>query len=461
MADFFEELAALLPRLGPAGDLLAIAAAPVAVAVTGFVINNLKEARITALQGAMDRLKDERDAQLAREQETAARSAAQLQEQLQRLQASYDVLDARYQRVTQAGAVIQAQLQTIQDIAGDIADRIGVEECSILVPAPTKIAGDAAEHLVFLYASGPAAETLKSVHVPIATSDAGAVYRSGAAAITDAAGNSARAFSQQTDAVTGFTTKEKLSVCLRYRTRTVGVAQFVNKIGGAFAPADVQRAGDECLQLAGRVAEFTADPARLIALGHAPREKSVEATIMAIDLSGFSRLFETLDNNIITDLLNQYFREVCQVALAEGTSVDQFIGDGALFTFNVAEPRADHAAAGLSAARQMREAFRRLRAKWEQLGHASAGDLFLRVGLSFGEVVRAEVGYRSTRATVIGTPVNTASKACASAPRDRDVIVVTAPFRAALGGSVHLAAVEAAPLRGASQPEAAPLFELV
>lgn len=440
MADVYSEAAGLIPKLGPAGDLLALSAAPIAVAVTAFLITHLKEARITTLQGAIDRLKEERDFQIAKEQEAAAKDAARIREQLDSLQADYQSLEAKYQRVTQAGAVIQTQLKTIEDMAGDIADRIGVDECSILVPAPTRIAGDTPENLVFLYASGPAAEALKHVHVPMGGSGAGAVYQSGEAAVTRSAGAKTPAFSTKTDTVTGFTTREMLSVCLRYRTRTVGVAQFVNKHGGAgFTPEDVQRAQNECLQLAGRVAEFVADPTRLIALGHAPREERVEATIMVIDLSGFSRMFETLDSSVITDLLNQYFQDVCRIAMDQGADIDQFMGDGALLTFNVIDRKPDHAESALNAARHMREAFRRLREKWRLLGHVAAGQLFLRIGLSFGKVARAEIGYRNSRMTVIGKPVNTAAKACGAAPRDRDVIVVTPAFNAAVMGSIDIA----------------------
>ena len=439
MSDFYSEAAGFLPKLGPAGDLLAITAAPIAVVVTAFVISNLNEAKITTLQGAIDRVKDDRDFQIAKAQAASATTAAQLQAEVERLRANHEALEGKYQRVTQAGAVIQTQLKTIEDMADDIADRIGVDQCSILVPAPTKIAGDTPEHLIFLYASGPAAATLEHVHVPIATSGAGAVYRSGEAAITRSAGATTPAFSKQTDTVTGFTTHEMLSVCLRYRTRTVGVAQFINKRGGAFTSDDRERAGNECLQLAGRVAEFVADPTKLIALGHAPREERVEATIMAIDLSRFSGMFETLDSNVITDLLNQYFQDLCRIAMDHGGEVDQFMGDGALLTFNVIDRQADHAVAALNAARQMREAFRRLRGKWRMLGHAAAGELFMRIGLSCGKVARAEIGYRASRMTVIGTAVNMASKACAAAPRDRDTIVVTPTFKAAVMGSIDLA----------------------
>jgi class 3 adenylate cyclase len=87
----------------------------------------------------------------------------------------------------------------------------------------------------------------------------------------------------------------------------------------------------------------------------------------------------------------------------------------------------------------MREAFRRLREKWRLLGHVAAGQLFLRIGLSFGKVARAEIGYRNSRMTVIGKPVNTAAKACGAAPRDRDVIVVTPAFNAAVMGSIDIA----------------------
>ena len=90
----------------------------------------------------------------------------------------------------------------------------------------------------------------------------------------------------------------------------------------------------------------------------------------------------------------------------------------------------NHADSALAAALELRTSFRALRDRWLTLGYAGMADVRLRVGLACGPVTRVEIGYQTSRLTVIGAPVNGASNACNAGPRDRDTIIVEERFRA-------------------------------
>ena len=120
---------------------------------------------------------------------------------------------------------------------------------------------------------------------------------------------SGAAFATRTDKSTGYKTNDALSVCLRYRNRHVGVAQFLNKRTGRFDSEDTDRALALSATLAIRVGEFMSDPRRIAEMGHAPRSNRYKVTIMLADLTNDAKLFDSLDSSVITDLLNQYFQE--------------------------------------------------------------------------------------------------------------------------------------------------------
>jgi class 3 adenylate cyclase len=144
-------------------------------------------------------------------------------------------------------------------------------------------------------------------------------------------------------------------------------------------------------------------------------------------------LFERLDASVITDLLNQFFQELCAIALRHGAVVDQYIGDGVLLIFNIDQDQKKHETAALKAAEEMRSAFRNLKQRWITLGYDGTDVLFVRFGLSSGEVTRAEIGHaHARRVTVIGPPVNAAAYACEGGPRSHDTICITHEMREAL-----------------------------
>jgi len=317
----------------------------------------------------------------------------------------------------------------ITSSVADIALRLNAKDYSILVPAPTLVPGDRPDELVFLCASGPQGAKLRSVRVPIETSMSGQVFLSGKSTIASP-GPSGSGFSKQTDKVANYHTDETLSACLLYRGEVRGVAQFLNKRNGRFAGEDVERAEELCGNLSTLVGEFVADPTRLGELGYSPRRNDFAATVMFADLSGYSNLFDQLDNSVINDILNQYFEAMGNVAFAHNAVIDQFIGDGMLIVFGGNAQARDHRSEAIKAAREMLAIFGRLRERWATIQYRGAEALFVRLGLASGPITRTEIGHRQfRRVTVLGACVNNAAAVCERAPRGRDTICVSRALR--------------------------------
>ena len=411
MPTIWDQLAGLLQAIGPVGTAVAVAAGPVAAGAAAYVTRMGSQAKIDRLEGELKRLELSDNEALAKAEKKHAE------------------LDERYQAVLRRGALIQSQIQSITSEIQEISNDLDASDYSVLVPAPTAIPGDTPDQLIFLCASGPQATKLHWVRVPISSSLSGQVFMSGQPTIASPPA-SGQGFATRTDKVTRYTTSETLSICLRYKSQRVGVAQFLNKRSGRIHSEDAERAAALCTTLALRVSDFIANPRQLIELGHAPRRNQINITVMLIDLTNYNGLFADLDSSVITDLLNQYFQEMCGIAFRYGAAVDQFIGDGALLLFNLNQDQDGHQKAAIMAAGEMRKAFQELRQRWTALGYVGASALFVRFGLSCGSVTRAEVGHtQGRRITVIGPAVNAAAYACEAGPRDRDVICITETFK--------------------------------
>ena len=306
----WEQFVTAMSNAGPIATGLAIAAVPVVAGIAVYIAKLGMQARIDGLEGDARRLKDKID-----DLETSNRT------ELDRSAEQYKELEARYNAVLQTRALLQSQIDLITANVADIALRLNVKDYSILVPAPTMVPGDRPNELVFLCASGPQGAKLRSVRVPIESSMSGQVFLSGSATIASPAQNGT-AFSQQTDKIAEYHTDETLCACLHYRGETKGVVQFLNKRGGRFNGEDVERAVEFSSHLSSLVGEFVSDPTRLSELGYSPRRNEFSATVMFVDLSGYSRLFDQLDNSVINDILNQYFEALGNIAFAYNAVID-------------------------------------------------------------------------------------------------------------------------------------------
>lgn len=142
----------------------------------------------------------------------------------------------------------------------------------------------------------------------------------------------------------------------------------------------------------------------LVARGRADKPESRDATILYLDLQGFTRIGEQSTPEALVDLLNEFFSVVNNHILGHGGSVIQFQGDAILAAFNIPSENADHATCAVNAALAIDADLRERR----------FGDniqLVARIGLNSGRVVAGTVG-SAERAnyTIHGDAVNLAAR---------------------------------------------------
>ena len=161
-----------------------------------------------------------------------------------------------------------------------------------------------------------------------------------------------------------------------------------------------------------------------------------DVSVLFADLHGFTSFSETHEPASVQAMLNEYFNAVIPAVRAAGGSVDRFIGDAVMVTFNASSDQSDHplraAQAGLAfqrAAKGVAEAH----PDWPRF----------RVGVNSGTAVVGLIGGASAREyTVLGDTVNVASRIEALAPVGK-VAIGAATMRALAGAEVtHLGVVQ-------------------
>ena len=129
-----------------------------------------------------------------------------------------------------------------------------------------------------------------------------------------------------------------------------------------------------------------------------------EATILFVDIEGFTAISERLGPVALIAALNEFFQVVSEPIVARGGVINQFQGDAILATFNLPAPLPEHAYAAVSCAREI---VARLAA------HRFSGGVALRcrIGINTGEVVGGLVGSGERLSyTVHGDQVNLAAR---------------------------------------------------
>ena len=124
------------------------------------------------------------------------------------------------------------------------------------------------------------------------------------------------------------------------------------------------------------------------------------------------------------EVINEYFERICDIGLDYGGTIDNYMGDGVMLTFNVPRSLEDHVYKAVEAAIAMEKAFEELKKEWTDMGGGISG-LYTRTAVSCGKVHRATIGHPQRRhLTIMGVPVTVAANLCDAAVRDKNVIVI-------------------------------------
>jgi class 3 adenylate cyclase len=161
--------------------------------------------------------------------------------------------------------------------------------------------------------------------------------------------------------------------------------------------------------LAGRQALHNAleryvDPAvaaRIIEEGLELSPREVDATVMFVDLRGFTAFAEGASASCIVARVNQLLEVTLPVIVRHGGHVNKFMGDGVLAVFGAPKPLDDHADRALRAALEILEA-----------AAAARPELRVGIGISSGRVMAGTVGAAGRcEFAVMGDTVNVAARA--------------------------------------------------
>ncbi|OGX81205.1 adenylate/guanylate cyclase domain-containing protein [Hymenobacter glacialis] len=134
--------------------------------------------------------------------------------------------------------------------------------------------------------------------------------------------------------------------------------------------------------------------------------ETVEATVVFLDICGFTGLAEKLAPTDVVSLLNTYFDLIVKEVIAQNGHVDKFMGDAVMAVFR-GEHHLDRAIdAALSARMVLRQSNATLPPGFEYRPEVS-------IGVNTGEVVSGNIGSASLKRldyTVIGDVVNTSQR---------------------------------------------------
>ncbi len=189
--------------------------------------------------------------------------------------------------------------------------------------------------------------------------------------------------------------------------------------------------------------------------------EALTVTVLFSDIRGFTTISEKLSAHEVVEMLNAYFTRVCEPILAQGGTVDKYIGDAVMAVFGSPVIYPDHARRAVKAALGMaREAagFQEWMSKrFPNRGLANFG---IGVGLFTGEAVIGDIGTPKRKEfTAIGDTVNAASR-LEGITKDLKIVIAAAESTVqAAGEGVRIGKVESVHVKGRS--EAIRVYEIV
>ena len=165
--------------------------------------------------------------------------------------------------------------------------------------------------------------------------------------------------------------------------------------------------------------------------------------ILFSDISGFTPMSERMAPEELVKLLNEYFSEMVDIVFEHGGTLDKFIGDAIMANWGAPLAHADDADRALRAAIEMQRELKEMNARRAAADPA----IEVKIGINHGTVFVGNIGsHRRLEYTVIGDPVNVASRLCASASPGQ--IIISESLYHALSEKPEVEARPAVRLRG-------------
>jgi len=175
-----------------------------------------------------------------------------------------------------------------------------------------------------------------------------------------------------------------------------------------------------------------------------------EVSILFSDLRGFTTLSENMSAKKVADRLTEYFEAMTAPIFEHRGMGNDFLGDGIVAFFGAPLPDPDHAWHAVQAADGMRRALDQLNERWGAAGERIT--LRMGIGIHSGEVFAGNVGGRKIKYTVVGDPVNLASRVEGLNKELGTTILMTEETRSRIGGRAETKDHGLHTVKGRAQP---------
>lgn len=136
----------------------------------------------------------------------------------------------------------------------------------------------------------------------------------------------------------------------------------------------------------------------------------VQATVLFVDIVGFTGMSERLSPEQVAELLNEYFSYFTVCSSRYFGTIDKFIGDCAMVIFGAPKKNPQHPFNAVSCAVLMQKLNRTINAKRHT---ENSPAVQLRIGINTGQMLAGVLGTAAKMEyTVVGDSVNLASRLC-------------------------------------------------
>ena len=184
--------------------------------------------------------------------------------------------------------------------------------------------------------------------------------------------------------------------------------------------------------------------------------ETVEATVLFLDIAGFTSISEKLEPEALFEVLNRYLKEFTNIILRNNGMIDKYIGDAVMAVWGAPILQKDHAFLACKTALEIRDAVRKL---WIEDDSMGTPRLEIRIGINSGRIMAGHVGGTNRFSyTVLGNEVNLASRLEGVNKVYRSVVVIGENTAKLVKDAFELREIDLIRVKGKMQPVR--IFEL-
>jgi adenylate cyclase len=171
-----------------------------------------------------------------------------------------------------------------------------------------------------------------------------------------------------------------------------------------------------------------------------------EVTILFTDVRNFTGIAEAADPNLLMRQTSRHLTALTEAFLAEGGTVDKFIGDSVMVFWNAPRPQRDHVERACRAALSAKAASDALNAQFEAEG---LQPFAVRLGVHVGDAVVGNIGsIERMEYTVLGNAVNLAARLEGLNKEYGTTILVSEAVRSRVENLFRFRSIGSVPVRG-------------